>query len=814
MDSTAREIVLTEHGFWLGGEFRELNSRAILLAENVSEAHDVPHVYRDISSAFSAPELANADSENPVTLYIADGVYWIDDPKATDTVQKKDGYPLPFGMYVTCKALNIVGLSNDPQDTVIAGNRGQSHGCNGNYTMFHFESDVLNISNVTIGNYCCVDLVYPADIALNFPRRTDAITQAQLAIQHGEKLYAKNCRFVSRLNLCPVCGAERALYVDCHFESTDDALNGDAVYLNCDFDFYGSRPMYQTGGTGAVFIGCLFRSKIKSGDGESWQYFTKEGGPVAVIDCRFESTDNVRLGWTKYPDASLKCCQYRVTQNGKDVIIGGEGAAETALLDGKRALDAYVFERDGKMCANVGNLLGGRDGWDPLGLLDDARSCGKVGIPTLLKLSANRSAVVSGVDEVTVKAQSFLFTREPCDERVIFSLREGDEKFAVLRDNGDGSCTLNGSNNSGDVREIVINAYSESGLEASAAVTIEPFVIDAPKLVGNPYLTAGEKSVTLNYELSRTDRKDISEISWYRCDSPSGDGAVLCGVSKLDVPLRSYKYKEADDGKFLKAVIVPELTGSLKGDAVSVVTSEPVRCAEHNRLFTDFSDVPHISEMRDGYWAFDCAKPPCTEFGTWYMDENAPAWNYGSTGNGSVGVGLYQNTQGARLRFCPVHAHGGDMSITVKVDPAKTAGQGFGSAGQYLDIGIKFDTEKLCGYALRIIRVKEASDAVAVALLEYENGVSRYLTEPRLTSCFLTGCTLRVALNGNRLTAKAFTDTPQPSHKVGKYPHEIALEAEVAGNAHDGVLIWHTGTIGAGGWQNTAMIHSVEVEYE
>lgn len=807
-------FTVDRHGFWFGEIYRELSDSAILLAGNLpSGVCDIPHVYRDIHAAFSAPELENADFGHPVTLYIAPGVYWIDDPEASDMMQKKDGYPLPFGMYVNCKALNIVGLSDDPQDTVIAGNRGQSHGCNGNYTMLYFQVDELNVSNITIGNYCSVDLVYPADTSLNFPKRTEAITQAQLAIQQGDRLFAKNCRFISRLNLCPICGAERALYKNCHFESTDDSLNGDAVYLDCDFDFYGSRPIYQAGDTGAVFIGCLFRSKIKSG-GESWQYFTKEGGPIALIDCRFESGGNVKLGWTKYPDASLKCCQYRVTHNCDDVVVGGENAAETVRLDGKSALDAYVFECDGKLYANVGNLLGGNDGWDPLGLPDSAKNAGKIGIPTLLRLFADKTAIVSGEDEVTVTAKSYLFTREPYDEAVRFSLRKGDEAFAVLCDNCDGTCTLKGCNNSAEPKDIVINAYSESGLEGAVAVRVEPYVIDAPELVGNPYLTANEKAVTLHYTLSRADRKDISEISWYRCDSPRGDGAVLCAVSKLGIPLKSYFFSAADDGKFLKAVISPKLTGSLVGKTVSVIMADPVCVTDKNRIFTDFSEVPIQSEVIDGCWVSDCAKPSGIEFGSWYMDENVPAWKYGATGNGSVGIGLYQNTQGARLRFRPMRAHGGDMSMTVKVDPAKTAGQGFGSTGQYLDIGIKFDTEKLCGYALRAIRVKDASDAAAMALVEYENGVSRYLTELCLTSCFLTGCTLSIALNGNMLTASAFTDTPQPSHKAGKYPHEIRLETEVAENANDGVLIWHTGSIGAGGWQNTAMLHSVEIEYK
>ena len=56
-----------------------------------------------------------------------------------------------------------------------------------------------------------------------------------------------------------------------------------------------------------------------------------------------------------------------------------------------------------------------------------------------------------------------------------------------------------------------------------------------------------------------------------------------------------------------------------------------------------------------------------------------------------------------------------------------------------MDFGIKFEVEKLTGYALRVIRVKEASDAVAMALVEYREGKSSYLTALQLVSCYLTG---------------------------------------------------------------------------
>ena len=824
MNDLEQKMSWDEKGFLYNGVFKELSDEAILLAGSLPmETAPRPHVYYDIHEAFDSPELAKASPENPVIMYIAPDVYWIDDPGATDILQKREGDSVPFGMHIICKALNIVGLSENPEDVVIAGNRGKSHASSGNYTMLNFLVEELNVFNITIGNYCSVDLVYPLNPALNYPKRTETITQAQLAFQQGDKLYAKNCRFISRLNLCPICGGERALYENCHFESTDDALNGDAVYVNCDFDFYGNRPMYQTGKTGAVFIDCLFRSRIKSTDSESCQYLTKEGGPVALIDCRYESSDKVNLGWTRYPEASLKCYQYQVSQNGRPVILGGKSAAETVQLEGKGALEAYIFNWSGKRCVNVGNLLGGNDGWDPMGVLEIARSAGKIGIPTLLSLTVDQTVVTSGETTVSLTAESYLFSRELCNEKINLFVKEGDGAYITLHQNEDGTYTVEGCNRDPESKEAVIRAYTESGLEASVAITVEPYLIQAPICVQGPDFVKGEKSVTLSYELSSTERKDSSDITWYRCDSQAGDSAVLCGVSRGEIPLRIYHLTEGDVGKYLKATILPKLRGSLTGDAVLVIMQEPIEESEvdRNHLFTDFSEMPCESQrvVRKGYWIPDCARPVDFEmnsgsFGSWNMDDSIPAWKYGKTGNGSEGAGLYQNTQGARLRYTPVNVHVSDMAMTVYADPAKTAGQGFGIAGQYLDLGIKFDTENLNGYALRIIRVKEASDAVSMALVEYQNGRSHYLTDLQQTSCFITGCTLRIALKGRRLTATAFTKMPQPVHKAEKgYVHEVKLEAEVAGSPCGGILIWHTGTIGAGGWQNTTMLHSVEVEY-
>ena len=102
---------------------------------------------------------------------------------------------------------------------------------------------------------------------------------------------ARNTRFMSRLNTGPFWGSKRTLFDRCHFESTDDALNGTAVYLNCTFGIYSSKPFGHTSGTGAVFLNCDIQSFTREK-----QYFVKGTGPVAAIDTRF-TAENLRLYW-------------------------------------------------------------------------------------------------------------------------------------------------------------------------------------------------------------------------------------------------------------------------------------------------------------------------------------------------------------------------------------------------------------------------------------------------------------------------------------------------------------------------------------
>lgn len=807
------------------GETIQLSETAIYLDGSLSDelAAQYPYVYNDITKALSADALKNGTADKPMTVYVAPYVYWIDDPAATDTVQKTEGYSVPYGMVVNSEYLTIKGLTGNPDNVVLAGNRGQSHASNGNYTMFRFNcSGALTVKNITIGNYCSVDLDYPLMSELNQAKRTETITQAQLADVSGDKMFADNCNFISRLNLDPINGASRSLYNNCHFESTDDALNANAVYVGCDFDFYGNRPLYSSYNTGSTFLGCTFNCKILNVEAEPTQFFTKEGGTITAVDCVYNSNLSVpiTMGWTKYPSDSLKCYQSNIVHNGKNITIGGEGAKETVDMTGKSVLNAYKVVSGGKTYYNTYNLLKGSDDWDPLGVKDVIAAAGQEAVATQLTIKSDVSEIESGKETASIGGTvNYFYGTNDTTQKITYSVSDEDKAYVKLTDNGDGTCKVEGTNNDDAAKKVIINASTESGLEAAVGITVKPSKLDAPEYIKTPVITNdGQGSLKVDYSLDLGSREDMSAISWYRCTDAEGSNKVLVAVTRNDSPEYTYKLTAGDVGYYIMAKVESKNIRSDYGTPVNTVYDKAigVKDVRSKNLSTDFSNFPNTkqSEIKAGFWTVDYNRPADTEsFGSWQGADTEEPWKYGTTGNGCVGAGLYEGTQGARLMYTPVEGTYGDMSLKLVVDPAKTAGQGFGSAGQYMDVLLKFDTSTLTGYGLRIIRTKASSNAVTFVLVKYDNGAVTEISDEVIASCYVTGCTISLKTEGNKLTAHVETPTEQLADQAAKgYPHVVDLTADIAANSFGGVAIQHTGT--TGGWQNTTMLHNLDITWE
>lgn len=809
------------------GETIQLSETAIYVDGSLSDelAAQYPYVYNDITKALSADALKNGTADKPMTVYVAPYVYWIDDPAATDTVQKTEGYSVPYGMVVNSDYLTIKGLTGNPDNVVLAGNRGQSHASNGNYTMFRFNcSGALTVKNITIGNYCSVDLDYPLMSELNQAKRTETITQAQLADVSGEKMFADNCNFISRLNLDPINGASRSLYNNCHFESTDDALNANAVYVGCDFDFYGNRPLYSSYGTGSTFLGCTFNCKILNVEAEPTQFFTKEGGTITAVDCVYNSNLSVpiSIGWTKTPSTSLKCYQSNIIHNGQSITIGGEGAKETVDMTGKSVLDAYKVVSGGKTYYNTYNLLKGSDDWDPLGVKDVIEAAGQDAVATQLSITSDVTEIESGKETASIGGTvNYFYGTNDTTQKITYSVSDEDKAYVKLTDNGDGTCKVEGTNNDDAARKVIINASTESGLEAAVGITVKPSKIEAPAFTKAPVITNdGQGSLKVDYSLDLGSREDMSAISWYRCTDAEGSNPILVAVTRNDSPEYTYKLTAGDVGYYIMAKVESKNIRSDYGTPVNTVYDKAigVKDVRSKNFATDFSNFPNVkqSEIKAGFWTVDYNRPADTEsFGSWQGADTEEPWKYGTTGNGCVGAGLYEGTQGARLMYTPAEGTYGDMSLKLVVDPAKTAGQGFGSAGQYMDVLLKFDTSTLTGYGLRIVRTKASSNAVTFVLVKYDNGTVKEISDEVIASCYATGCTISLKVEGNKLTAHVETPTEQLADQAAKgYPHVVDLTADIEVNSFGGVAIQHTGTVGSGGWQNTTMLHNLNVTWE
>ena len=720
-----------------------LDSRHILLDGSLtdSEAAARPYVFNSLQKAVTA-------IGDTATIYVRPWVYWADDPDVPEVAVGKNGRE-PFGMVITAKKLDFIGLCEDARDVVFASQRGQTQGAIGNFTMFDFHVDELHVENLTMGNYCNVDLDYPLRPELSVRRRSNAITQAHVGYVHGRRLTARNVRFVSRLNLNPLNGAIESLYERCHFECTDDALNGgNAVYRHCDFDLYGAKPLWSTFGSGPRFEDCDFY--VRSANRET--FFCKQGGPVTVVNCRYHAPQDSYVGWTPYPQRWLRCYQSGFTLNGKPYVIGNRQPENTILLD------------------SIGNRT------------------------PYLGLSKHEV-------EVTSPSVFTLTSSEPAE----WFVEKGYEDCALLSPQADGEADVWLNNDTDETADFCVLAKAKDGREAACHVRLHPTPLPPPRFLRQPSIIVEGDTARLDYELSlREGLRDVSVVSWLR------DGIVVS--TSHDAPQLTYRLSEADQGCRLSATIMPKTQrSSIGADTAPMESSISVeRSKLLVNYLTDFHDFPCQWQplVKEGYWTVDGYKPKDTEAFGWTFDPQRDMWAYAEGFNGAVGKGLVQAQRGARLMYTPVRRSYGDMTLQLDVDPTKTAGQGFGSAtGQYMDVCLKFDTRSLSGYGLRIIRTTKHAKAVDFLLVEYNNGEVRPLTEPVSATCYRTGCTILLNYSKGRLTADVTTATPRPAGSP--LPHEVHLSAKVRKNRFGGIHIQHTGSCG----ESTTMLHRLKAEW-
>lgn len=732
------------------------------------------------------------------TLLVAPSVYWLDDPD--DPAVRTDKGGTPYSIRIECDSLSIVGLSDNPEDVVFAVNRGQTQGAIGNFTMFHFKGNSLSTFNTTFGNYANVDLNYPRNPELNRKKRKDAIVQAQIGICEGtDKLLAENCRFISRLNLCPFVGARRSLYDNCYFECTDDALSGSAVYLNCKFTFFSSKPFYSTAETGAVFLNCDITCL---GSGE--QYFTKVPGQVTAIDTRFYCENPINIKWTR--DASdIICRQENITLNGKPYKIDADRPYLGPQLDGSKLRKAYIVDHDGMKYYNLPNLLNGFDGWDPKNMTPLISSIAAhtgtelTGIPVALRLSSDAPKFIFDGDNITISSEPLLWGGEPTGEKKMI--------------------TFTAENALPIEKKVEIPITNGDDLTGRYSLTIEPKLREAPKFKKKPVIKFDEQSKSLRVEYAMSGKgEDVSGISWCRICNEKKDVKVIT-VSDADAPKgRTFTPRAGDFAYGIAAIVFPQYKDSNCGmpevsPVFQITDPDMVEELPESHLSTDFSDVaiwtygPGIP----GVWNFDVYKPQDTSHVEWQAADG-PGWYYGKGFDASTGVGLVQSEKGARMSYVPARDVCRNMTAALIAEPAKSGGQGFGSATtQYMDICVKFDPVNLNGYALRIERTPDHDRAVSFSLVKYEDGKTSVISDKVISNCFRTPSHISVGITNGILRASAYTDANQQDRKCcDEVVDKVELSAPVEENFLTGFCIQHTGSTGP----SSTLIRDLDIRWE
>lgn len=762
-----------------GGIEYNLDDTTLLLdAEGI---YDSPLAYKDAKEVFCKINEIGKD----VRLLIAPSVYWVDDPDDPEVRTDKEG--TPFAIKLKCDHFKMIGLTDNPENVVFAANRGQTQGAVGNFTLFEFTGNSLETENITFGNYCNIDLNYKRNPDLNRQRRKDAIVQAQIGIcKSTDKLYAKNCQFLSRLNLCPFVGARRSLYENCYFESTDDALSGSAVYLDCQFLFCSSKPFYSTSETGAVFLNCDIKSLCK---GE--QFFTKVPGAVTVIDTRFSGSDDLKIGWTR--DASdAKCYQHNVSLNGHPYTIDAQRPDIWVSLHGKTLMDAYIVECNGSRFYNLPNLLNGNDGWDPKDMNGKVAEAEKTlgrklkGIPVAMRMKIDKSILRAQNDTATIESTPMLWGSYPADS---------SQKEVFISDN-----TLPIE------KKFVVKTSLPSGLTGSQTITMKPFLKKAPEFKKKPKLEYDNKyrRFTVNYQLKGKGIDDCM-IYWTRLvQEESSTRAIMVKKETCLKGGNHYTPVMGDYGSMIIAVVIPKYQDTKAGDmlisnAIEINDIEMIKEMPESNLFTDFTDVP-ITGNNIGHasaWNFDVYKPLDTSHVTNWKAVDGPGWYYGKGFDASVSEGLVQKVKGARMSYVPTRDVCDNMSADIVVEPAKSGGQGFGSAtAQYMDICLKFDPISLDGYALRIERTPDYDKAVRFSIVKYDKGMTGVVNKGVISNCYRTACSIHTEIKDGIMTATAYTTAAKQDTMEGVV-EKVNISSPVEQSGLTGFCIQHTGSAGA-----------------
>lgn len=784
--------------------------------------------------------------EQPTVIYLAPDVYWTDDYTNPADREKDD----LIGLIIKQPYITLIGMTGNPEDVVIASDRGQNAGANGNFNTIGV-GDGFHAKDLTIGNYCNVDLNYKLDPSKNHTKRQESITQAQAVtkapdVADMDEWFFENCHIISRLNLFSRDERpDRALYKDCYMECTDDSLGTGyiSIFQDCEFKLFSNTPCGGASFYMQAYLGCKFTTELSDNKTITLCKNTK---PFAFIDCEFGG-DMTGMEW-KPSNLSddLRQIVSNNTLNGKPLTISSS-RPELSVTPDEEQMKA--FKIDGEY--NIYNLLnvGGDEEWDPLGQKD------KMPL-SVWNIQFDYPGITKDVTPVLQGNRSDSLEVTPVvlggtDKSIKWS---STDSTLILEPQSNGNVIVKADNTGVENKKACLVATASNGMQKVLHFEVTPEITEAPEFTSAPVLKAPtDGKVEVDYAINKGEgRKDISTINWYRATKEDGSDKVLVAkttyVEQDAKPYSSYVLRPDDIGYYIICEVIPQDSTSIAGEAKfteasKLIEKSDVNTEEFNTYNIDLEHLAYIqaendtaennyewkNEFKDGYWYGGYYLPvEYREGGIWndkiYLPkEGEDAYTYAAGASGAEGTyGLQTTTQGARLVYVDKTLRK-DMKMVVSLSPHKTGAQGFGSAKQFLDIYFKYDAATMTGYGLRIARVPEITDpelkdyaakSCTFTLMEFTNGVAEPISDSVVSTAFLPGCTVTLEMADNVLTADVTTTTAQDSAYPDAMPHEVHLSHtfdEV--NLYSGIGFQHTGTAGAGKSGNRTTIHSVNITY-
>ncbi|PTQ99742.1 hypothetical protein C8P68_102572 [Mucilaginibacter yixingensis] len=783
------------------GKTIQLNEHALYVNAKLKKESRGPYTFGSLQEL--AANAKSGTEATPTVVYLEPDVYWTDDPKSDNAENHLIGLLLPQAN------ITMIGLSDNPEHTIIAGNRGQMAGSRGNWNVIGL-GNAFHAYNITFGNYCNVDLVYGPDPSKSYPKRQTTITQAQTITNAGteraDKWLFENCRFVSFLNL--LAGrAHREFFDKCFFQCTDDAIgSGDVtVYRNCTFNYYANHP--SPGGSTIIqaYLGCRFVGMLRDAGANATVYYAKRNAAFPTIDGVFEGNIG-RLEWTNVLNDDVRQYVYHNTLHGKPVAVSAARPDLSVTLT-PETLKPYKVGAE----YNIYNLLRENDDWDPAGQKLKMAAYGNLAFR--LNLRAAKPKLKAGESTPV----SYIIYPERVKTTTPVKWSVSDAKILSLTDNGDGAVTVTGHNATEQTQRAYVQGITAGGIVGVAYIDVVANPLPAPALasafkVNEP----ANGSISVDYALSNIGKRaDVSLISWYRATSAQGTDTIPVAVSRLNKPLKTYPLTTGDVGYYLVAKIEPKHATSLAGSGVMAISRKiTAKDVSTKNIHTDFQNiaVQRSVAVRNGWWTLDTYRPADIGAEFEWQPGTGSAWTYGPGDDGTADrIGLVTVARGARLLYAQDGTYG-DMAVTVKLSPHKVSGQGFGSAtGQYADVYIKFDAKTLTGYGLRIQRTPAYGEGVKFTLYKFVNGASTPIGKEVYSSAFVPGCVVKLNVKGNLLSANVTSTTPQQQiQKDEGLVHEVNLSATIDPNTFGGAGLQHTGTVSPG---NRLMLQGFDIDY-